>query len=76
MNAGKGSRPRAVDGEKFRSGHERAFGKPRNFHGPSLSTSEALDRAKKGEVIDGHEYLGEGCWHTVDQHDQELRDDE
>ena len=75
MSAGKGPQPRPYNGDKFREGHVRIYGE-RSFHGPSLSTSQALDRAKKGEVIDGHEYLGDGCWHTVDHKDRELMDDE
>ena len=64
MSAGKGSRPRPVDGDKFRREHERIF---RRF---------TEQEPAKGEVIDGHEYLGFGGWHTLDQHDKELRDDD
>ena len=73
MSAGKGSSPRPVNGESFRAGHDRIFN--RNLHGPSLSTINAIDQAMKGQVIDGHEYLGTGGWHTVDHHEDELRDD-
>lgn len=63
MSAGKGDSPRPVDGEAYRRNHERIF---RRFteHEPM-----------KGEVVDGHEYLGQGGWHTIDQRDSELRDD-
>ena len=78
MSAGKGSSPRPFNGQKFRDNHDRIFSKlgTINLHGPCLSTSLALDRVMKGEIFDGHEYLGDGSWHTVDHHEQELRDDE
>lgn len=64
MSAGKGSRPRPVDGERFRAEHDRIFRKVTDLEPP------------KGEVIDGHVYLGGGGWQTVDQHEAELRDEE
>lgn len=63
MSAGKGSRPRPVHGETFRDNWEDIFRKPTH------------ESPMRGEVIDGHEYLGAGGWHTVDHQDPELRDE-
>lgn len=62
MSVGKGSRPRPVNGERYRENHDAIF---RKF---------TEEQPMKGEIIDGHEYLGYGGWHSVDQHDPELRD--
>jgi hypothetical protein len=60
MSAGKGSRPRPVEGGKFRENHERIFRRHIDEQPPA------------GEVIDGHEYLGEGSWHSIDHKESEL----
>ena len=64
MSAGKGDAPRPVKGEKYRRNYETIF---RKF---------TEQEPTKGEVIDGHEYLGHGGWHAIDQHETELRDEE
>ena len=63
MSAGKGDSPRRVDGDRYRRNFDQIFGRFTN------------EQPAKGEVIDGHEYLGNGGWHTVDQYEPELRDE-
>jgi hypothetical protein len=63
-SAGKGSRPRPVKGEVRREDHEMTF--------PKATQCEA----NRGEVIDGHRCLCAGCWQTVNQREQSLRDAE
>jgi hypothetical protein len=63
MSAGKGDSPRPVHGPTYRENHERIFRR------------HIEDQPAIREVIDGHEYLGEGGWHTVDQKEHELRDE-
>ena len=62
MSAGKGDSPRPVKGEVYR----------RNFDDIFRRFTE--QEPAPGEVIDGHEYLGKGGWHTVDQREHELRE--
>jgi hypothetical protein len=62
MSAGKGSNPRPVHGETYRRNHDSIF---RRF---------TEEQPAKGEEVDGHEYMGNGCWHAIDQHEPELRD--
>ena len=64
MSAGKGDRPRPVNGEKFRANHERIFGR-RDDESPVI-----------GEVVDGAEFMGGGCWHVLDQIEKPVRDGE
>jgi len=61
MSAGKGSRPRPVEGDKFRESHERIF--PRRSE----------DAHEPGEVIDGAECIGGGAFHLIDHREDELR---
>lgn len=64
MNASKGDPPRPVNGEKFRSNHDRIFDRRTD----SIHTV--------GEIFDGAESMGNGSWHLIDHRDPELRDDE
>lgn len=64
MSAGKGSTPRPVDGDRYRKNFAAIFER--------LTEQDPV----KGEVVEGHEYLGQGGWHALDQHEPELRDDE
>lgn len=63
MSAGKGSRPRPVEGEKFRSNHEIIF--PRRSDEPHDS----------GEIIDGAECMGDGGMRLIDHREESLGDD-
>ena len=63
MSAGKGDTPRPVHGPTYRRNHDAIF---RRF------TDE---EPAPGEVIDGHEYLGNGGWHSLELHEAELRDE-
>lgn len=63
MNAGKGDTPRPVHGPTYRRNHESIFGR---------FTDEQPTR---GEVIDGHEYLGDGGWQSIETHEPELREE-
>lgn len=64
MSAGKGSNPRPVHGETFRKNHDAIFRR------------HTEEESAPGEVIDGHESLGNGGWHTIDHQEEELRDTE
>jgi hypothetical protein len=66
MSAGKGSRPRPVKGDRYRHSYEEIFRKP--IHRTEAQT------ATSGMIVDGHRKLGPGCWQTVDQREQSLRD--
>lgn len=64
MSAGKGSKPRPYHGERFRDNYERIF--PRRTDEPH----------SLGEIVDGAECLGDGAFHLIDQHEEELREEE
>lgn len=64
MSAGKGDSPRPFNGDKFRDGYERAFG-TRTDHPHEV-----------GEIVDGAECMGAGCWRILDLIEQPVREGE
>jgi len=62
MKTVKGSWQRPMKGKDFRKNYDSIF---RKFY---------EEEPTKGEVVDGHEYLGKGGWHAIDQQEPEMRD--
>jgi hypothetical protein len=59
----KGSKPRAVDGEKYRSAYERIFAA--GVEKPGQPT----EPIRPGQIVDGHRYLGDGGFQTENHGD-------
>jgi hypothetical protein len=75
MSAGKGSRPRPVHGETYRSNHDLIFQNRDPL--ARLDDSERPEsNPSMGRVIDGKEYLGGNCWMSTNKTERSLRIDE